>query len=127
VVFPVKRDLPAAAGKGISDLPFAPLIESLNALTIEVRGLRGDLAARHDPAAAALLHAIHDYVGTGAEFSAAEIISEADERLCAALGDLDAYALGRQLGCLEGRIIDGLTVVRNGRDEAGNIWSIALG
>ena len=65
------------------------------------------------------------YTGIGVAFSAAELLDEADDTLRAALGGIDAKALGRQLAKLEGRDIDGLMLRKLKHGANGNVWSLA--
>ena len=124
-------------------LPVVPAVadfEILSAILREVLALRAEVARAHDrrrsPAkladaalSAPLLHAIRDGERRVRRFSVAELLLHAavvanlaaDQRLhdaiVGAVGSLNGRRLGKLLGRLEGRELDGLRIVRVGADS----------
>lgn len=103
------------------------VLDKLDAILVEIRGLREDLARdRRRPSRANVLATIAIAVGDRA-FNAAEVLdhAEVDRDLAEALDAAHLTtprALGRYLRTIAGRTIHGIRVVQIGADRDGIVW-----
>jgi hypothetical protein len=69
-----------------------------------------------------LLQSIMSFTGSTSKFTVAELFDSGDALLRSSLGDRDAWALGRELGDLEGTVVWGRKLVRKPKIGEGVAW-----